>query len=126
MQQKTFGKRSQSQIPPTPRRTAMSAAPLPAEIATATAPPVHPKVDDVDAELAQWNALRKARKRSFREPWRTASIVCGVGFGLSYWLLPDQVANIAELLSGGLSVAAIVAGIRAPRVAQDKPAAALD
>ncbi len=102
----------------------MPAAPPPAQVAIA--PPVHQKVDDVDAELAQWNALRKAHKRSFREPWRTASIVCGVGFGLSYWLLPDQVANIAELLSGGLSVAAIVAGIRAPRAGQDKQAAALD
>jgi len=47
--------------------------------------------------------------------------VCGVVFGLSAWLLPDQVANIAELVSGGLSVAALAAGLRAPGTAPDKP-----
>jgi hypothetical protein len=77
-------------------------------------PPL-PLRDDVDAEVEQWNAVRKARKRSFREPWRTAAIVSTIGFGLSSWLLPDDVSMIVDLITGGLAVGSIIAGVRTPK-----------
>jgi hypothetical protein len=110
--QKTFGRKTRLQSPPTtlraptPRPAPEPSAPIP--------PPLVEHHDDVDAEVEQWNALRKARKRSFREPWRTLSIVAAIGFGLSSWLLPDSVANITDLITGGLGVASLVAGLRAP------------
>jgi hypothetical protein len=67
---------------------------------------------DVDQELAEWNALRKAKKRSFREPWRSLAIASTVGFGLSSWLLPDSVADIAQFVTVGLCGASIFAGWR--------------
>src|SRR5262249_32118905 len=85
-------------------------------------PPL-PRGDDVDAEVAEWNALRKAKRRSFREPWRTTSIVAGVGFGLSSWLLRDSVANITELVTGGLALAAFVVGFRPQSTLPDQPGA---
>jgi hypothetical protein len=123
--QKTFGRKAQPQRPPAALRApapARQAAPEPA--APIPPPPVIERRDDVDAEIEQWNALRKARKRSFREPWRTLSIVAAIGFGLSSWLLPDSVSNITDLITGGLGVAALVAGFRAPPTALDKSAGA--
>lgn len=67
---------------------------------------------DVDRELEEWKAARKIQRRSFREPWRTLSIASAVGFGLSSWLLPDSVSNVAELVTGGLGAASFFAGFR--------------
>ena len=75
-------------------------------------PPPSEKAVDVDRELEEWKAERKRHKRSFREPWRTLSIVCTLGFGLSSWLLPDLVADIAQLVTGGLGAASLFAGLR--------------
>jgi hypothetical protein len=73
--------------------------------------------DDVDRELEEWKASRKIHKRSFREPWRSLSIVSTIGFGLSSWLLPDSVADVAQLVTGGLGAASLFAGLRARRPA---------
>ena len=75
-------------------------------------PPPSEKAVDVDRELEEWKAAHKRHKRSFREPWRTLSIVCTLGFGLSSWLLPDSVADIAQLVTGGLGAASLFAGLR--------------
>jgi hypothetical protein len=88
--------------------------PPPAPTTLEELPPLAPR-DDVDAELEQWKAVRKARKRSFREPWRTAAIVSTIGFGLSSWLLPDSVSTTTDLITGGLAVGSIIAGLRKPR-----------
>jgi hypothetical protein len=80
-------------------------------------PPPSERVVDVDRELEEWKAARKRHKRSFREPWRTLSIVCTLGFGLSSWLLPDSVADVAQLVTGGLGAASLFAGLRGkPRI----------
>jgi len=68
--------------------------------------------DEVDRELEDWKAMRKIRKRSFREPWRSVCIAATLGFGVSTWLLPDSVADIAQLVTTGLCVASLVAGFR--------------
>ncbi|HTP78391.1 MAG TPA: hypothetical protein VMJ73_15615 [Rhizomicrobium sp.] len=104
---KSFGRRPQ---PEQPRlrlvhTESVPVAPEPAPVAEETSP-------DVDRELEEWKAARKRYKRSFREPWRTLSIVCGLGFAVSTWLLPDSVADVAELVTGGLSAASLFAGIR--------------
>ena len=67
---------------------------------------------DVDREVAEWNAMRKIRKRSFREPWRSVCIVATLGLAASSWLLPDSVANVAQLVTTGLAAASFFAGYR--------------
>lgn len=69
---------------------------------------------ELKREIESWNKERKLRRRALREPWRSVSIVAGIGFGLSSWLLPDAVANIADLVTGGLTVAAFAAALRRP------------
>ena len=71
--------------------------------------------DDLDRELAEWKAARKLGKRSFREPWRSVSIAAAIGFGVSNWLLPEQVAQIADIVSMGLFAASVLAGWRKRR-----------
>jgi hypothetical protein len=124
--QKTFGRRPQARREtPMPLRPA-AAAPLPwtrdTGPALADLPPPD-RHDDVDAELEQWKATRKVHKRSFREPWRSVSIAASVGFALSSWLLPDSVANVAEVVTTALGLASLIAGFRKPRAA---PAASVE
>jgi len=85
-------------------------------------PPPSEKAVDVDRELEEWKAARQRHKRSFREPWRTLSIVCTLGFGLSSWLLPDSVADIAQLVTGGLGAASLFAGLRGKARIPETPA----
>jgi hypothetical protein len=66
----------------------------------------------VEQELEQWNAARKVRKRSFREPWRSVSIAAGLGFVATSWLLPDSVADVAQVALGVLSAGSFIAGWR--------------
>lgn len=119
-QQAQFGRRA-SAAPPRPkpvipsydaakveRRAPASAGAAPARAAP---PPGHDEVS-LDEELAQWKAARKARKRSFREPWRSVSIAATLMFALGTWLLPDQVANIVQVLLLALGAASLYAGFR--------------
>ena len=81
----------------------------------APAIPAAPSVDldvEVDREVKEWNAARKVRKRSFREPWRSVCIAATLMFGVSSWLLPDSVADIAQLVTLGLAAASFFAGLR--------------
>ena len=71
--------------------------------------------DDLDRELAEWKAARKLGKQSFREPWRSVSIAAAIGFGVSNWLLPEQVAQIADIVSMGLFAASVLVGWRKRR-----------
>jgi len=68
--------------------------------------------ETVARDFEHWNALRKAKKRSFREPWRSVAIAASLMFGLSLWLLPDSVATIAEIVTSGLMVMSLAAGMR--------------
>jgi len=70
---------------------------------------------EVDREVEDWNTLRKLRKRSFREPWRSFSIAAGIAFGATNWLLPDSVAEIADVVTLGLGAVSIFVGLRKPR-----------
>ena len=121
--QKTFGRRAIAQprrsppVAPTPIATAPLAVPELVNVA-APQPPDAPAVD-VDAEVEAWNVARKAKKRSFREPWRTLAIVSSVGFGLSTWLLPDSVAAVAEYVTLALCGGSFYAGLRTRRVAAE-------
>jgi hypothetical protein len=71
----------------------------------------------VDEELEQWKESRKIRKRSFREPWRSVSIVAGLGFVATSWMVPDTVANVTQLALGVLSAGSFIAGWRARKTA---------
>lgn len=68
--------------------------------------------DELKRDIADYKAMRKIKKRSFREPWRSVSIASAIGFGLSSWLLPDSVDNIAQLITLGLTLASFYAGYR--------------
>ena len=113
MQNKNFGRRAPANdTRPTPPwipkviRAAESerTQPLP------TLPP--PDAPNVDRELAEWKETRKKQRRAFREPWRTLSIALTIGFGASFWLLPDSVADVVQFVTGGLAVATFIAGFR--------------
>jgi hypothetical protein len=119
--QKSFGRKAsmsreapEVRVVERPPAEAIAPTPVPLPKTLAELPPL-PLRDDVDAEVEQWNAVRKARKRSFREPWRTAAIVSTIGFGLSSWLLPDDVSMIVDLITGGLAVGSVIAGVRTPK-----------
>jgi hypothetical protein len=67
---------------------------------------------EVDRDVEEWKKARKIRKRSFREPWRSVCIAATLTFGVSSWLLPDSVADVAQLVTLGLAAASFYAGIR--------------
>jgi hypothetical protein len=105
MQSRTFGRRVAPQ--PTTAAPATPAATAVPNLAALLQPD-----DEVDRELETWKAARKAHKRSFREPWRSVSVAAAIGFGLSSWLLPDSVSNIAQMVTFGLAAASVAAGFR--------------
>jgi hypothetical protein len=88
----------------------------PPEKAVAASDAFQSPSDAVEDELEHWKALHKAKKRSFREPWRTCAIVTTGFFALSSWLLPDSVSDVAQLVTVALTVASIWAGWRRPAV----------
>ncbi len=67
----------------------------------------------VEREIEEWDAARRQRRRALREPWRTVSIVAGLAFVATSWLVPASVARVAELALGVLSVGSFCAGWRA-------------
>jgi hypothetical protein len=112
---KAFGRRPQPEQPrpkPVPAEVSLAQTSEAAPIPVPLSPQSEDDIADVDRELEEWKAARKRYKRSFREPWRTLSIVAAVGFGLSSWLLPDSVADVAQLVTGGMAAASLFAGIR--------------
>ena len=42
-------------------------------------------------------------------------------FGLSSWLLPDNVSNIVDLITGALFLGSLYAGLRRPRFETPQP-----
>jgi hypothetical protein len=113
--QQTFGRRApprETQAQPGPKLARSEE--LRPQPAIAEAPSVNLDVE-VDREVKEWNAARKVRKRSFREPWRSVCIAATLMFGLSSWLLPDSVADIAQLVTLGLAGASFFAGFRKRR-----------
>ena len=119
--QKSFGRRASPQTDAASPPKAIDVAPEPVPAHVATAPVSSATTDasfsndqsiDVDRELEEWKAARRAHKGSFREPWRSLALTSAIGFGLSSWFLPDSVANIGELVTGGLGAASLFAGIR--------------
>jgi len=76
----------------------------------------------VEQELEQWKESRKIRKRSFREPWRSVSIVAGLGFVATSWMLPDSVSLVAQIALGVLSLGSFIAGWRVRNQTQQNPA----
>jgi hypothetical protein len=116
-QSKTFGRRArieaQQPLPAIPRLNR-----LPGELRTEIAAlpePSNDEIADIDRELEEWKAARKLHRRSFREPWRTLAIATSIGFGVSFWLLPDSVADVVEYVTGGLTLASVIAGMRRPK-----------
>jgi hypothetical protein len=118
-QQASFGRRQQVRPAPPPARDNMRETPAPEPRIEPAFPraghvtrPTEPEPLSVEEELAQWNALRKARRRSFREPWRTVAIAASVMFGLSTWMLPASVNMIVQVMLFGLFGASVYAGLR--------------
>ena len=66
----------------------------------------------VEQELEEWKETRKIKKRSFREPWRTVSIVAGIALAPTSFLAPPEVVTIADLALGVLSIGSLYAGWR--------------
>jgi hypothetical protein len=116
-QSKTFGRRAR--IEPQRPAAAMTRLNLfqdaPRASISALPQPSNDEIADVDRELEEWKAARKLYRRSFREPWRTLAIATSIGFGLSFWLLPDSVADVVQYVTAGLTLASVFAGMRRPK-----------
>lgn len=111
----TFGHRT----PAIPRADATRAKPphVPEPPPFATEPPPIIEIDRtpdeaIERDIENWNALRKAKKRSFREPWRSFAIAASVMFVGAPLLLPGSVSAIVEILTTGLTIASFAAGWR--------------
>jgi hypothetical protein len=123
-QSRIFGRRVSLSAASPPRATKPRAPPSveTLQIATDSAPVLRSEDEDVllpardppslEQELEEWKAARKRRKRSFREPWRTVSIVAGLGLAATSWMVPGSVATVAELALGVLSTGSFLAGWR--------------
>jgi hypothetical protein len=112
MQRRTFGQRGAPQTNPSVMTTvAQESPPLPSLDREAS--PAAPAGPTVEQEIEGWNAARKQHRRSVREPWRTVSIVAGLAFVATSWLVPASVANVAEIALGVLSAGSLYAGWRA-------------
>lgn len=116
MQQKrNFGRRAANDEPLRTTRPLIAKAIRPDTTAPVPIVPSAPMIDElsnVDRELEQWKAARKKQRGRFREPWRTLSIATTVGFGASFWLLPDAVANVVQYVTGGLALVSFFGGLR--------------
>jgi hypothetical protein len=114
--QRPFGRRALSQLP-APRAVARAATPVADKAAeeiqaAAILLDAHAADADIDREIDDWKTMRKIKKRSFREPWRSVSIAAGIGFGAGSWLLPDSVSTLVQLVTAGLALASFAAGYR--------------
>jgi hypothetical protein len=72
----------------------------------------------VEQELEQWKESRKIKKRSFKEPWRSVSIVAGIAFVATSWMIPDEVSDVAQVALGVLTLGSFIAGWRAKKTPQ--------
>jgi hypothetical protein len=91
--------------------------------------PVQPPLREpppLEQELEEWKAARKRHKRSFREPWRTVSIVAGLGFAATSWMVPGSVANVTEVALGVLTAGSIYAGWRGRKTLASAGARTID
>ena len=58
------------------------------------------------------NRVRRVRWWSLREPWRSVSIVAGIGFVATSWMLPDDVAGVSQVALGVLTLGSFYAAWR--------------
>jgi len=114
-----FGLRPQREPSREARAVAVPAPPVPepaeALASAAAGLDLYSGDAEVDRELADWKAMRKLKKRSFREPWRSFSIAAGIAFGVGPFILPPDVADIANYVTLGLFAASVIAGLIRPR-----------
>jgi len=117
---KTFGRRAVATPGPLPAirkfrlepaSAPRAADPVAAQAASGTDMPARP-TPTVEQEIEEWNEVRKIRRRSFREPWRSVSIVAGLAFVATSWMLPEDVANVAQIPLAILTIGSIYAGWR--------------
>lgn len=114
---KAFGRRASSSplVMPPIRKAFVRVVPERSEPAPLTISPADTETPSLDDELQDWKQERKNSKRTFREPWRTVTIAASVGFFAVAWILPDDVANIAQLALGVLTLGAVIGGLRSSR-----------
>ena len=77
-------------------------------------PPPSP-MDASDEDLLEWT---KARKRSFRWPWRQIMFTASLCFGVASFVLPDSVNDDAQWLLYALAATSFCAGLARRRQTQ--------
>ena len=109
----TFGRRpppAPVSLPAIPKVRMAGAQPV--QSAGFSQPAPEHAIEPVEQELAAWKESRRIRKRSFREPWRSVSLVAGLGFLATGWMVPDSVATVTQIALGLLSAGSFFAGWR--------------
>ena len=124
-QSRTFGRRAKTeQQRPLPAISRLKLSQAEARTSGVALPqPSNDEIPDIDRELEEWKVSRKKHRRSFREPWRTLAIATSIGFGLSFWLLPESVGDVVQILTAGLTLASVFAGMRRTKSQTEVPLA---
>jgi hypothetical protein len=116
-QQKTFGRRThfpgEPQRRPQPPRVMVAPAPAPlspvaADVLSGHSLPPMGKAGPppLDRELEEW---KKARKRTFKIPYRQLLLIASLCFGIASLVLPDSVNDNVDLLLYALMAASFYA-----------------
>jgi hypothetical protein len=117
--QKQFGRRGVPQIAsrPSSKLADMPAPvdiPVPVEVARDEIAPHSPSLD---SEPYDWNEPSRQYVKPAKAPWRTFVVIASVGFGATSWLLPQDVANVTEIVFGVMGAASLYVGYRSWRQA---------
>ncbi len=113
--QRSFGRRADQQPPLRQAKTAMDVAGSTATLGSASPPPASEMASPCpDEELAAWT---KARKQSFKIPWRQVWLMASLCFGIASFVLPESLDDNIQLLLYALAAASFCAGFAKRRKA---------
>jgi hypothetical protein len=112
--QRSFGRRVDQRPPVQHIKSAAQA-----DDHRATAEPATPQTSTIDMTAADEDLLEwtKARKRSFRLPWRQILFTASVCFGIASTALPESVNDTAQWLLYALAAASFCGGLARRRQA---------
>ena len=111
MTEKPFGRRVSAELSPLGRRSVprMPAWPHAERADMPSSSFALAKIGSTDDDdLRDW---KRARRQSYRLPWRQLLLMASLCFGVAAFVLPNTVSDALDWLLYGLMIASFVAGI---------------
>jgi hypothetical protein len=106
--QRSFGRRADRQPPLRQAKNTIEVAASTATLSTAPAPPsLEMPAPCPDEELLAWT---KARKQSFKIPWRQVWLMASLCFGIASFVLPESLDDNIQWLLYALAAASFCGG----------------